>query len=329
MKSLKKFVATIMFIFAGLPLSLGGFSLISTRALIKGPELYSSILADSRTQSLIQTIEAPAGGADTFNLDGLSIDSRATILALREVLPPSLIVETLDNNIASFFKQVAQPGDSQVLAVLDINPVRNQLLANSGKLLEIYLDNAGELPPELLDSLAGSYPQSVINAIKSNPKAYQGELAPLFKAQLETMPGTVTIPLPPDTPAGSLNLAGIQKAHGSGVVFVTLTGLMLMMASAFIKEQDWRKRAISLGSMIMIPGTIILVLGVIPFLINPAGLIKQLPDMPVMVPELVSFAKFAGQKLMGGFLVTGIVSVAAASGLMACRFLPAHEEDQE
>jgi len=329
MKPLKKFIATVMFIIAGLPLSLGGLSLISTRALVRGADLYTSILSDPRTESLIQSIEVPSSGTASYQLDGYQLETLATIQALREILPPRLIIETLDTNIQSFFIQAANPSNNQVLAVLDISRLRAQVLANSDKALEIYFGNAKEFPSEVLDTLAGSYPQSKIDAIKANPKAYQQELAPLFNAKLEELPSSISIPLPADMPAGSINLASIQKAHSSGVVFVSLTALMLLFASAFIKETDWRLRAISLGKMMMVPGTIILVVGIIPFLINPDGLVKQLPEMPVLFPEMVSYAKFVGQKLMAGFLISGVVTVAAASGLLACRFIPARDDEQD
>ncbi|MBU0936321.1 MAG: hypothetical protein KKI09_11855 [Spirochaetes bacterium] len=329
MKPLRKLIGVLIFVFAALPLGLGGLALLSTRTLVAGPEVYMKILDDERTDSLIQTIEAPSEESRPLRIEGYELDSAAVFSAAKQILPPRLVIDTLKTNVDIFFTQAANPPQDNVLAVFDLGELRTQLINESGTAVRLYLEQSKELPAELINELATQVPPAVLQDIKNDPLKYETQIAAVLQAKLKEMPATLPFKLPADVPAGSVNLASIQKSHLKGSYISSLTALALLLAAAFIMKNRWPERAVQLGNFLMVPGFIILLGGVIPYLINPTGLIRQMPELPFLVPQLISWLKFAGQTLMRPFLITGGVTVVIASGLQAFRFIPSHEEEQD
>ena len=81
--------------------------------------------------------------------------------------------------------------------------------------------------------------------------------------------------------------------------------------------------------MIMVPSMLVLVLGVLPRLINPSVFLSRFANLSGNVPELLLYFKFVSQKLLAGFLYSGLVCVVAATALLAVRFVPSAEDDGE
>lgn len=329
MKSMKKLIGILIFIFAALPLGLSGLALLSTRPLVAGPDVYMKILDDERTGSLIQTIEASSNTSTPLRFEGYELDSAAVFSAAKQILPPRLVIDTLKTNVDIFFTQAANPPQDNVLAIFDISELRTQLINESATAVHVYLEQTKELPAELLNELASQVTPAVLQEIQNDPLKYETQIAAVLQAKLQEMPATVPIKLPADVPAGSVNLASIQESHLRGSYISSLTALALLLAAAFIMKNRWPERAVQLGNFLMVPGFLILLAGVIPYLINPAGLIRQMPELPFLVPQLISWLKFAGQTLMQPFLITGGITVVVASGLQAFRFIPSHEEEQD
>jgi hypothetical protein len=329
MKAFRGLLATLLFILAGLPLGLAGLSLLAVRPLISGPQLYSSILRDPRTASMVRFVENYQLPAETSGSERLN---PAWLITLRDILPPALVIDSLDRNIQAFFDQARQPAAAGDSFRLDISQLRSHLQANSGNFWKLYAQLESVIPPEALTEIgaelgqnaAGNLDLTAVSAqLKTDPDL-AAALGPQTDQFLAALPSHYELALP-----AGFSLVSLQQSYGRVSLLVGLSALMFMVAAAFIKESSWRKRAISLGGMLMVPGVMVLVLGVLPRLINPTAFLTRFSNLSGNVPELMLYFKFVSQTLLAGFLYSGLVCVVAASALLAVRFVPSAEDDSE
>jgi len=128
------------------------------------------------------------------------------------------------------------------------------------------------------------------------------------------------------------NLATLRQGFSSASIWLALAAAGLTVAGAFIAEENWRKRLKLLGSRILGPGIPILVVGLVPHLINPAGLIRMAGTASMnQFPALLEYVKFAATSLTGGFMVVGLAAVGIGTALVSTTHLipPGDDEDTE
>ena len=254
------------------------------------------------------------------------------LIALRDILPPALVVRSLDSNIQAFFSQASQAAVAGDVFRLDISELRSHLQANSGDFWELYAKLENIIPAKMLTEINTELSQGQSGALDLSAVAAQVQANPDMAATLRPQTEQFLAALPTHydlaLPTG-FSLASLRQSYGRACLLVGLSALMFMIAAAFIKESNWRKRAISLGGMIMVPSMLVLVLGVLPRLINPSVFLSRFANLSGNVPELLLYFKFVSQKLLAGFLYSGLVCVVAATALLAVRFVPSAEDDGE
>jgi hypothetical protein len=122
-------------------------------------------------------------------------------------------------------------------------------------------------------------------------------------------------------------------AIGSGLagasVWLLLTGAGLCFASVMVADSDWRKRLGKLGSRVLAPSIIVLVIGLVPHLVVPGGLVR-LPSgaTGASFPELAEYLRFISTKAGSGFLTAGLIGLGVGTALVSAkRAIPPSEDE--
>lgn len=303
-RGFRRLLGVLLFTFMGLPLSLGGLSLLSMRGWLVDEAKYLSLVQDGRFERLITAPELAAGAPASFSLgDGLpKLSGRAAVSALQQAIPAKAVVSAGEAAVRGFFRALER---GEGVVTMDFSALSAELERARPALAEAYRAQTGqELPAQAIPSL----------------------------------PPTLSFPLEPEGSGPGwegrpTNLAAMRAGLNAASVWMVLAGAGLCVASAFIGEDDWRRRCAALGSRVLGPGVFISVIGLLPHLVNPAGLVgrSQLFGFSMaQFPALTEYLKFAATSLSGGFLVVGLWTVGVGTALASSKFLlPSREDETE
>ena len=209
--------------------------------------------------------------------------------------------------------------------MIDLQPLRDALISGSALFAETYLAQGGELPA----ALPGL-----------RPAQQPGQLPVLTGSNLARALADVATGLPPtlavdDSGLGAagqraVNLATMRHGFSTAAIWLALAAAGLTVAGAFIAEENWKKRFGLLGSRILGPGVPILVIGLVPHLINPAGLVRMAGASSMnQFAAFLDYIKFASTSLGGGFLVVGLAAVGIGTALVSATYLIPSGDDDE
>jgi hypothetical protein len=227
--------------------------------------------------------------------------------------------------------------------MLDLQPLREALIAGSGPFAATYLAEAGGAPVAIPGQQAQQgqqagrqlVPATGQQALPSSGQATmltESNLASALKAMATDLPPTLAVDDPSLGVAGqrTANLATMRQDFSKAGIWLALAAAGLTVAGAFIAEENWKKRLKLLGSRILGPGIPILVIGLFPHLINPAGLIRMAGAASMnQFPALLEYIKFAATSLTGGFMVVGLAAVGLGTALVSTTYLIPPGDDDE
>lgn len=342
MKPIHRFFGFVMYLFIGLPLLLGSMTMLSVRPWLTNPDAYRSLVEDPRFTAVLEAPELPRHMPPTIEIGDYSFNGPAAAAAFQKTIPASALVRTATQSVDSVFSAI-DTGASGFM--IDLRPLRDALVAGAEPFAEAYLATTGEVPETLPGQQSGS---SLIPATGQQPRPVSGQtanpeaerLSELTASNLGSRLEAMAIGMPAnlavaDPSLGTMgqrtaNLASMRTGFSAAAIWLALAASGLTVAGAFIAEQNWRKRIKLLGSRILGPGIPILVVGLFPYLINPAGLIRMAGAASMnQFPALLEYIKFAATSLSGGFLVVGLAAVGLGTALVSATHLIPPDEDDE
>jgi hypothetical protein len=337
MKPIRRFFGFAMYLFISLPLLLGSMTMLSVRPWLTDPLAYKSLVEDQRFTAVLESPQLPQHMPPTLDLGGYRYDGPAAALAFQQAVPASAIVQTASRSIDSVFSAI----DSGATGfMMDLQPLREALIAGSAPFAAVYLAEAGGVPaaiPGQQGQQAGRQlvPATGRQALPSSGQATtltESSLASALKAMATDLPPTLAVDDPSLGTAGqrTANLATMRQQFSKASIWLALAAAGLTVAGAFIAEESWKRRLKLLGSRILGPGIPILVIGLVPQLINPSGLIRMAGAASMnQFPALLEYIKFAATSLTGGFMVVGLAAVGLGTALVSTTYLIPPGDDDE
>ncbi|TFG84017.1 MAG: hypothetical protein E4H20_04215 [Spirochaetales bacterium] len=331
-RTARRVLGALLFVFAALPLSLGGLSLLSVRQWATDPAVYKSLVQDNRFTALLESPDLPKLAPASIQLDEFNLEGPALVQAYQAAVPAKAAVDTAMGAIDALFSAFDQGASA---AAIDLTAFKRAIDSGSSVFASTYLeratDSAGALPRNLLPAGA----EAAIQTQGGKDLAVKA-LSDEVRAQADKLPDALSVPLVSaednrdDQP---INLTTARAGLSAAAFWLTLTGGALCLASAFLSEERWRRRLGTLGSRVLLPGAIVLVIGLLPHLFNPIAFVR-LPSVGQSamnaVPALVDYLKFVAGRLGGGFLITGLVTVGLGTALVSVkRAIPPSEEEEE
>lgn len=309
MNGLRRFLGVVLYVAMAFPLMLGGMALVSVRPLVSDPAAMKDLLHED---SLIAVLESPslvAMAPESISIRGQVLNGKAVVSALQSTIPAPLVVATARDAIDSAFAAFGR-GDAYFL--LDARPLS-----------------------DALDSGAAHFAASYASALDA--KGASTDMASLNPEAVAKLVSTIASDQPEYWNIGEAGSRMEFPARlgrlGSGLsgasLWLLLTGTGLCFASVMISNEDWRRRMGMLGSRVLVPSIIILIVGLGPKLIIP-GKQLRLPYEAgtISFPELLSYLKFLGSRMSGGFLVTGLIGLGVGTALATMnRILPLPTEE--
>ena len=332
----RKVLGALLYVFMALPLTLGGLTLMSVRQWAADPEAYVSLVKDERFTALIQAPELAERAPASIELLDMTLEGPAALAAFQAGIPARTVVSTAEGAIRSFFDALDRGSGS---FSVDLSALKADALKGRSALVAAYFEKAAS-PATLIP--AGLLPAGIEPAALSKG-ALEDAAARVVRERLEGLPDAIPVNFDPvvlgeterSMPRSVItpNLTALQAAIAGASIWLLVAGGALCVASAFLAEEDWRRRVGSLGSHIMGPGIFVLVIGLLPHLINPAAMMKNADIQGFIVhqiPALGEYLKFLAGRLTGGFLVSGLVAVGLGTAFSTARYvLPARDDEEE
>ena len=143
MKPIRRFFGFALYLFISLPLLLGSMTLLSIRPWLTDPAAYKALVEDPRFTAVLEAPELPSHFPSTLDLGGYRYDGPAAASAFQSAIPASTLVQTATQSIDTVFSAI-DTGATGFL--IDLQPLREALIAGSAPFAEAYLAQAGQLP---------------------------------------------------------------------------------------------------------------------------------------------------------------------------------------
>jgi hypothetical protein len=305
MKSFRKAIAIIIFVIIGFPLCMGGLSAISMHKWIQDGTPWKELVHNERLTAVLKSQELTAFMPEQMTLSGIALNGKAAASSVLKVIDTSLIISTADSAIDGIFR-FARDTKGAKTPTWDFAPVKLALKGKAAPIIKEYLLLSGK------DSL--SEKESKILSMELEKQLLQlPDQMPIFPQNAEISIKSNTV---------------ITSSRAS--IYMTLGAAAILVACAFIGESSWKKRSIFLGATMMVPSMIILLMGFMPLLVSPAGMLKNVMQNPLAsYPLTLEYLRYVFTALSSGFRVTGSITVALAVVFMSARFLHTANEDIE
>ncbi len=331
---MRRVPAILIVIFLAVPLFFTAFLSISvgTWALDRG--FYTALLSDERLYQ-IPDVSALWWSDAVPEMQG--VDSRAVVLASREVLTPSYLREQAVSVVNQAFDFLQGRGDAFDLSV-DLRPVKTALLGEPGRRFAREL--AKDLP---VGGASGDFVVKARTIPRARPSSMSVEKAAAviqagLPALASSIPDTVRLSDSPSfhfTPYGwgmGFNLLG-ALIFAAVVLLVFACGFWL--AAAFTGGATRYERLQWLGWSLFVPAVGVFLIGLLTILglfsswatwgIGQAHLETE-GFAPSFAAALVEAARHALARVDTGFIATGAVAGGVSLGLLAWSWsIPASE----
>ncbi len=313
MNGLRRFLGVILYVAMAFPLMLGGMALISIKPLVADPTAMKTLITDDRLMAVLESPTIISMAPESISLGGQNLDGKAIFAAIQSTIPAPLFISTTRSAIDSAYAAFAR---GEAYFQVDARPLSEALEAGAATFAKTYVAASESTSGSASGATSGSASIEAITTLVTTTAASQSEYWNIGEAGSRF-----------EFPARMGRLgAGLTGAS----LWLLLTGTGICFASVMVSNNDWRRRLGSLGSRILVPSIIILVVGLGPRLIMPGAKI-HLPNESgeIPFPELLAYLKFLSSRLTGGFLVTGLIGLGTGTALATInRVLPPSEEEE-
>jgi len=322
MKAMRHFLGFMLYLFMAFPITLGGLSVVALRPLANGPELARSLLTDQRLTTLLESADLVEMAPETLSLGGATLDGKAAVKGFQASIPSSLVVSTAVDTVDSAYAALRR---GEAFFEVDAKPAKAAAKAGSNTFATVYIENAAPGQSDAGVPVLALPEGTTTNAVVTRQAVT--EVAKVITQLVDDQPDSWRVG---DGTARFETPARIGAGMAGASVWLLITGVGLCFASAMVTGGTWRSRLGKLGSRILIPSSIVLLIGLVPRLVMPANFL-QLPSgiNAAGLPDLVEYLRFAATKLGSGFLTAGLAGLAAGTVFVSAkRIIPPSEEEE-
>ncbi len=305
MKSFRKAIAIIIFTVIGFPLCMAALSAVSMKSWLQDGRPWKELVRNERFAAVLKSQEPASFAPDQITLGETSLKGKALVSSVLKEVDPALLASTAESAVDAVFG-FAQGKTEGTVPMLDLAAVKKELALKADTVAREYLALAGtQGAPDKTVKAAGADLRKFISKIPDS------------------------LPLLPQGSEISLS-SHMKTSMNRSLTYLIIAASGILLACAFIGESSWKKRSVFLGATLMVPSMIILVMGFLPYLISPAGMLKSAMQNPLAsYPLTLDYVRFALGSLTAGFRISGSIAVAAAVLLLSARFLHTANEDSE
>jgi hypothetical protein len=323
MNRLRRFLGFALYLFMAFPLTLGGLALASIKPVAGDSAAVKSMIADARLERLLSSPDLVEMAPPTVEIGGAVLDGKAAVKAFQSSVPASALIQTATGAVDSAYAAFAR---GEAFFSVDSRSLKAALKGRSPVFAETYLGLAGAAGT----SAAGD---TALPAVTDFPETAAGRaaLSSAVAAAVDAQPDAWTV----GEIGSTIELPRGVGALGAGLTgasyWLLVTGAGLCFASVMVSEGDWRRRLGKLGSRLLAPSVIILVIGLGPKLVMPSGLIR-LPSgaSGTSLPDLVEYLRFLAGRVSSGFLTWGLIGLGAGTAFVSVkRALPPPEDEED
>lgn len=325
-RSARRLLGALTFFFVGLPLSLGGLSILSIQRWAGDPAQIKTLVADPRFDAAVSSPDLYKLFPEELPLGGAALESKAAVKAAQAAVSPDVLRQTA---ISAIDRAFAALESGQASFSVDLGPIKAALDAKAPLAASTYLAEANApsaaLPPGALPAGSANLPEP------RQAELAREALAAALRAQAQALPDSVPVNLPPDM--DPVRVEAIRTGMKASGTWMLICAAAVIAASAFLSENSLRKRLSTLGSRVLLPGSLALILGVLPRLFQPTVFFNAMNVNGLAmsdIPALAEYGRFVMASITGGFLSTGLVATALGAVLSGVgRALPpARTEDE-
>lgn len=309
----RRFLGFMLYIFMGFPLLLGGLTLASLKPFFSDPKTARTLVTDPRFARLLEAPELPGMAPETISVGGLSLDGGDAVRAAQASIPAaelaSLAGGTIDAAVAAASSGALGPAGEGF--ELDLRPYKKLVLSRADALAAAYVKEASDTPDSLA-AAAGLPPGTKVPAI-----AAEKAVARAVRKGVEASPDAYR---PEGADLARIKPVEVAGGMAAGSVGLIVAGLGFSLGSALVSERRWGRRFSRLGSRLVLPGAIVLGVGLLSRLSVPgiaAGAIAK--EGAAAFPALVDYVRFVVSSIGNGFLVAGLASVGTGVALSTLR----------
>ena len=313
MKGLRKLLGAALYLFMAFPLLLGGLTLASVRPLAGNPETFKSMVTDQRFSTLLESPDLVAMAPETVEFGGTTLDGKAAVTAFQSSVPSRVIVATAEEAVDSAFAAIER---REAFFTVDARPLKEALRSGAPVFADTYLATA-RLP--VVVALPGT-------AVATSSKP---AITTLVVKTADEQPDAWVIGEPGSRFEAPARFGALGAGLSGASIWLIITGTGLCFASALVAESSWRRRLGLLGSRILVPSVLVLIVGLVPHLIVPGGLVR-LPSgvSGATLPDLAEYLRFVSTKIGGGFLTAGLIGLGIGTAFVSAkRAIPAPEDE--
>lgn len=321
----RRFLGFVLYLFMGFPMLIGGLAVTALKPIVSDPLVARSLVADQRFEAILKAPELAELADKNVELGGMTLDGGDVIRAVQDSVPAGAIsklaADTVEATVRAAGSGALAPGGAGVS--IDLRPWKSLASDRADEFAAAYLKESAGSPP----ALPGAKPGAQV------PKdAVETALTSAVRQRVETLPDSFS---PEErvarTPSRRTGFRGVASGVTTGGLGLIITGVGFALASALISEKRWGRRFTRLGSRLIVPGAIVLAVGLLPRLAIPGMATDAIAKEGVKAfPALVEYLRFLSSTVGKGFLMAGLASIGAGIGLSSLRrAIPAFDSDDE
>ncbi|MCX7023975.1 MAG: hypothetical protein NT080_05075 [Spirochaetes bacterium] len=308
---MRKALSMLLYVCIALPVSIGALFLVSTSGSILDRGFYKRLVSDERIMVVAADPAFVRRAPERVTLGSVILDGRAAWAAALKTVPADAIRNQATTAIDAIFDSFEGSSRDASIETAHLKKALKASLPAFSSAYALSIAVADRAPAfDAVPVDLGTRPKTVSADKLASVIASRGIAAvdgipdrvPLESMGMGRIEGTVG-------KAVSIR-AVLVKSTGTAVIAATL----LVAACAFIGSAGLGGRLTCFGSMAIIPGGLVLVLGAVSFLFRPSALgigsIRELGLAPGTIAALSGFLRDTLGAAARGFLVSGGIVVA-------------------
>jgi hypothetical protein len=322
MKAMRHFLGFMLYLFMAFPLTLGGLSVAALRPLADGPELARSLVTDQRFTTLLESADLVEMAPETISVGAAVLDGRAAVKGFQASIQSAVVVSTAVDAVDSAYAALKR---GEAFFEVDAKPAKAAAKSGANTFATVYIENAAPGQSDAGAPVVALPEGTTTNTVVKRQAT--SEVAKVVTQLADDQPDTWRVG---DGTTRFETPAKIGSAMADASVWLLITGAGLCFASVMVTGGTWRSRLGRLGSRILIPSSIVLLIGLLPRLVMPGNLVGLPSGISAAgLPDLMEYLRFAATKLGSGFLTAGLISLATGTVFVSAkRIMPPSEEEE-
>ncbi len=327
MKGFRRFLGALLYLFMAFPLLLGGLSLAAVRPVAGGPDSVKTLVSDARFSALLASPGLAELAPESIELGGQALDGKAALRAFQAAVPASTLVSTIEGGIDSAFAAIRR---GEAFFYVDARPLKKALDTGARDFADSYIRVAGGSKQIVPAGKTRTRPESAVQVlVPPDSAAGRAVIAELVRQAAAAQPDEWALGEAGSRFEQPIRLGALGSGLSGASAWLIITGAGLCFASVRVAETDWRRRLGTLGSRLLVPSVMVLVIGLVPYLFT-SGKLVPLPasaQAPAFA-ELTEYLRFLAARISGGFLTAGLIGTGLGTAFVSARRAIPQAEDE-